>query len=348
MKAKLIVRNSRAFSNCYCFNKVKVKIGEDLLKREDNKVKEFVKKYNDYLFNVNYDKFKVFANYLQLIIARCYHIENEDLVLYMDELGIFANMENDYDIKVSKNHIFKHYLTVHIYVDKIIRENDCIYSIINKKKKLIYKKNEEYDNSKYDGDSIRNILHNLTSEEKIHQWISGPSEEQIKKIIELAPVPFLLKTDIKQIKQIECIYPFEDILLLTKSGLLIGNSIIAKGVAEICQLTPYRTYIIFENGDIEFYTNVSLDGGAIYSKKVEAMNGVFIAYLDYEKYLHVTTTINHQLRNDITFYNCVELQIRYIDDFNYVGSYGQKEEHNLILTTGKRMSLLSLDTYVGK
>ena len=325
-----------------------MEIGEDLVKREDNKVKDFIKKYGDYLFDVNYDKLKGFANYLQMIIARCYHIENENLTLYMDELGLFANRENEYAIEVSKNHIFKHYLTVHIYVDKIIREDDGIYGMIEKKKKLIYQSNKEYDKSKYDGDCIRNILHSLTSEEKIHQWVLGTSEEQIDKIMDLAPVPFLLNTNRKEIKQIECIYPFEDILMLTKDGLLVGTSIVANNVAEICQLTPYRTYIISKNGDIEFYTNTSLDGCTMQSKKVESMNGIFIAYLDYEKNLHVTTTAHHHPENDITFNNCIEFQVSDVDDFNYVGSYDQKEEHNLILITGKKKILLSLDMYVGK
>lgn len=348
MKSKLIVRNSRAFRNCFFFHNMKVEIGEDLLKREDNKVKEFIKKYSDYLFDVNYDKLKGFANYLQMIIARYYHIENENLTLYMDELGIFANRENEYAIKVSKNHIFKHYLTVHIYVDKIIKEDNSIYGMIDKKKKLIYQQNKEYDKSKYDGDRIRNILYNLTSEEKIHQWVLGTSEEQINKIMDLAPVPFLLNMDIKKIKQIECIYPFEDILMLTKDGLLVGTSIVFNNVAEICQLTSYRTYIIYKNGDIEFYTNTSLDGCTIKSKKVESMGGIFIAYLDYEKNLHITTTANHHLENDITFDNCIEFQVSDVEDFNYVGSYGQKEEHNLIIIGNKKKILLSLDMYVGK
>lgn len=87
----------------------------------------------------------------------------------MDELGIFTNLENDYGIKVIKNPIFKHHLTVHIYIDKIVKEKDCIYGLINKKRKLIYQKNLEYDNSKVDGYSVRNIIYDkeLTLEEKI-------------------------------------------------------------------------------------------------------------------------------------------------------------------------------------
>lgn len=43
MKKELIVRNKTAFSNCSCFNKVNIELGEDLLKRKDDKVKEFIK-----------------------------------------------------------------------------------------------------------------------------------------------------------------------------------------------------------------------------------------------------------------------------------------------------------------
>lgn len=337
MKTKLIVRNKRAFNNCFCFNKVNVEIGEDLLKREDEKIKEFIKKYDDYLYNVNYDQFKKYSNYLQLTIARVYHIKNELFTLYMDELDIFADLENDYDIKVLKNPIFKHHLTVHIYVDKIEKENDCIYRIINNKKKIIYQKNIEYDNSKLDGYSIRSIIYDkeLTMEEKM------------KKIITLAPIPFLLKMNINDIKQIECIYPFEDILIITKNGQLIGNTIYTNNVQEICQLTSYRTYIIFDNGDVEFYTNTLLNGLEIKAKKALSINGSFVAYLDYEKYLHITTLGSNYLGSNFDFDNCIEFSLWNIDDFNYVHDLDTNEV-SLILNAGKKRILFPLEIFVWK
>ncbi len=337
MKKELIVRNKKAFRNCFYLNKVEVEIGEDLLKRKDTKIKEFIKKYEDYLFNVNYDQFKKFSNYLQIVIARVYHIKNELFTLYIDELGLFTDLENDYDIKVIRNHIFKHHLTVHIYVDKIIKENDCVYGFINNKKRLIYQKNLEYDNGNLDGFSIRNTIYDkeLTIEEKI------------EKIITLAPIPFLLKIDINDIKQIECIYPFEDILILTKDGQLLGNTISANNVQEICQLTSYRTYIIFDNGDIEFYTNTLLEGVEVKSKKALSINGSFIAYLDYEKYLHITTLGSNYLGSNFDYDNCIEFSLWNIDDFTYVHDLVTNEV-SLILNTGKRRILFPLEIFVWK
>lgn len=337
MKTELIVRNKRAFTNCFCFNKVHVEIGEDLLKRKDEKIKKFIKKYGDYLYNVNYDQFKKYSNYLQLTIARVYHIKNELFTLYMDELGLFTNIENDYDIKVIRNPIFKHHLTVHIYVDKIEKENDCIYGIINNKKKLIYQKNVEYDNSKLDGYSIRSIINNkeLTIKEKV------------KKIIKIAPVLFLLKMDINDIKQIECVYPFEDILVLTNNGQLFGNTIHSNNVQGICQLTSYRTYIIYDNGDIELYTNTLLNGLEIKSKTALSVNNSFVGYLDYERYLHIVTLESNYLGSDFDYDNCIEFSLWDIDDFTYVHDLDTNEV-SLILNVGKKRILFPLEIFVWK
>lgn len=153
--------------------------------------------------------------------------------------------------------------------------------------------------------------------------------------------------NINDIKQIECIYPFEDILVLTKKRLLLGNTISVNNVQEICQLISYRTYIIFDKGDIESYTNTLLEGFELKSKKVLSINGSFVAYLDYEKYLHITKVGSNYLGSDFDYDNCVEFTLWDIDDFTYVHDLDINEV-SLILNAGKRRILFPLEIFIQK
>lgn len=58
MENKIIVRNSRVISEYFY---IKLEIGENLLRIIEKAIKEFIKTYEDDLFNSSYDAFKEFT-----------------------------------------------------------------------------------------------------------------------------------------------------------------------------------------------------------------------------------------------------------------------------------------------
>ena len=332
----LIVRNKRVLSDYFG---IQLETGEDLLKRTENNIKKFIKFYEENLFNVNYDKFKEFTKNTGLTIARVYHIKNSYNEFYVDELGIYAKFQNDYNITMEKEHIFKHHLTIHIYLDKIIKEKDCIYGLIDEQKKLIYKNNMEYDRSIYNGYMIRCINNDEDLSEK----------DKIEKILELVPKEILPKIEIEKIKQIECIYPFEDILILRDNGnLYVNGKLYAKNVRQLCHLTSYRTYIIFETENVEFYTNTLVDNSSIKfkSKKTLGKSGFFIAILSEDKDVFISTTGN-EIWDDFDLDNSIDFYLPNIDNFTYTFDSDNKVV-SLILMIDKKKILFPLDIIVRK
>lgn len=335
MENKIIVRNPRVMEEYF---HVLLEAGTDLFQRSEENIQEFIKKYEDYLFNANYDEFKDFAKKTGIIITRIYYRrKNDTLLFYMNELGIFTKYQNEYHILVEETPIFKNHLIVYVYVDDILIENDCIYEIKEETKKLIYRKNVHYDNCRYDGFSIRRILEN--SEFTL--------EEKVKLVKEKAPNTNLSKIEIKDLKQIECIYPYEDILILTNNGkLYVNDTLYACNVRELCSLTSYRTYIIYNNETIEFYTNArEFFGDSIPSKKTLCYKRFFIAWLNIKNQLEVEATGNETSSFGID--NVIYFYLMNIEDFTYTHDLVRKESCLLLTSNGTEIKF-PLEIYVCK
>ena len=310
---KLIVRNKRVLSDYF---NIQLEIEEDLFSRTEKNIKNFIKTYENFLFKENYDKFKEFTKKTGLSILRVYYVKNSYNKFYLDERGITSLFENDYDIPNDRNYVFKHHLTVHIYLDKIVNENNCIYGFIEGQKKLIYKENVAYNKVNYDGRTIRRIIY---QDDLV-------KEDMIKKVLTLLPKYVLPKLEIEQIKQIECIYPFDDILILKNNGdLFVNGNLYAKNVRELCCLTLYRTFIIFEDENVEFYTSTLIQSTSIIVKAIKtlAVSESFIGILTDEKDLFIST-ISSFCENDFDFDNCIEFYLSNVDDFTYTYDFDNK------------------------
>lgn len=311
---KLIVRNKRILSDYF---NVQLEAGEDLFNRTEQNIKKFIKNYENILFNENYDKFREFTRKTGLSILRVYHVQNSYNVFYLDERGIIANWENDYNIPNDRNHIFKHHLTIHIDLDKMINENNCIYGFLNEQKQLIYKENVAYNKVNYDGRTIRRIIYQEDLEK----------EDMIKKVLALLPRQILPKLEIEQIKQIECVYPFDDILILKNNGeLFVNGNLYAKNVRELCCLTSYRNYIIFEDENVEFYTCTFIKSMSMIVKAIKTLdvNGSFIGILTNEKDLFISTIGSDDCECDFDFDNCIDFYLSNVDDFTYTYDFDNK------------------------
>ena len=311
---KLIVRNKRILSEYF---NIQLETKEDLYNRTEENVKNFIKTYENVLFNEDYCKLKEFTEETGLSVLRVYHVQNSYNEFYLDERGIFAKWENDYDILNDNCYIFKHHLTIHIYIDKIVNENNCIYGFIKNQKKLIYKENEEYSKVKYDGRTIRGLIH----QEDLSK------EDMIKKICMLLPKQVFTKLKIEQIKQIECIYPFEDILILKNNGeLYVNGKLYAKNVRELCCLTSYRTYIIFENQNVELYTCTFIQSSSIIvnATKTLTVNESFIATLTDERDLFISTIGSDNCGSDFDYDNSIDFYLSDVDDFTYTYDFDNK------------------------
>ncbi len=304
---EIIVRNKRVISDYF---HASLETGEDLLKRRETNIKEFIKEYQDILVNEDYSQFKDFTVKTGLSILRIYHIDNRYEEFYMDELGMHTKWENDEGIPVEKDGIFKNHLTIHIYLDKMIKEKKEIVGFINNQKQFIYKEKKKENTPKYDGRKIREVLdqENLSEEEKL------------RKLKTLLPKEFFSKLKMSSIKQMKCIPPFEDFLLLKKNGdLFVNGRLYATKVREICYLTFYRTYLIFENEEVEFYTCPFINSAfpTVQCIKTQAVNQSFLASLTKEKDVFISMVGNEDIEADFDIDTCMDFYLSNIDDFTY-------------------------------
>lgn len=314
---KLIVRNERVLSDYF---QIPLKMGEDLCDRKEAKIKKFITAYEKILFQENYDKLESFTQETGINILRVYHLKGEyDLQeFYVDELGIFAKYENDYGIEEKKEIIWKHHLTVHLSLDKIVKEKNGVYGFVDGDKKLIYQTKRKCD-KRVDKEN-------------------------------LIPKSYLSQGEVEKVKQIECIYPFEDTLILFTNGdLFVNGKCYAKRVREVCPLTVYRTYIVFEDERVELYTCPFMKSSSPTSKnrKVLTVPHFFIAALTEERDLFISTIGSDDCDNDFDLDNCLDFYLSDIDDFTYTYDSDNKVA-TLNLIVGNQVILFPLYIRVRK
>lgn len=334
MENKVIVRNCNKVSDYFHLD---ISI-EDLLERREEKIVEFTNKYKDLLFDAGYDKFKDFTRSTGMFFLRVYHKKGDLLNVYLDELGIWANDKNDLKLFVDETYPCKQHLTVHIYVDDFYEEDGLIYAVIGNEKKLIYKRNKEYEQSLVKKSLLRGVVYD--------DKLSLP--EKIKQIYQILPDDFLLKLDVSKVKQLECISPFFDFFLLLDNGILfVNNQFYNNGVKEIFCLTTYRCYIIYMNGDIEEYTSIYWGGwSTICNNKKVICGKSFIAYLRDDKHLSVVILPSKYTICDIDFENTIQLDFYNIDDFSFDDSC--EDDEKLVLKSNDTEILFPTEIFVSK
>ncbi len=296
---KLIVRNKRVVSDYF---NIELEDKEDLFNRLEKKIKSFIKTYDVFLFSKPYDKLKELTKKTGLIILRVYHVQNSYNEFYLDELGMTAKWENDYGIPSDRYHIFKHHLTVHIYLDKIINEKKSIYGLINNQKFLIYKPKYNKNNN------LNKQLFFLKDDFKRNDSYKLSSKQNLIQIKE------------SEIKQIVLVYPFDDFLLLKNNGdLFVNGKLYAKGVRKLNCLTTYRTYIIFENESVELYTSTFIQSASSVYKNIKTLtvNKSFVAFFTDSKDLFISTVASDNCEIDFDFDNCIDFYLSCIDDVDY-------------------------------
>ena len=328
---ELIVRNKRVVSEYF---NIPLEDKEDLFNRTEKNIKKFIKTYQNVLVNDNYDKLKEFTKQTGLSILRVYHYKDSYNVLYLDERGMVSKWENDYHLLNDKDYVFKHHLTVHIYLDKVTIENNCVYGFVNDKKQLIYKEAKEYNKVNDEEKSIRKHIN--------QDYLL--TEGQIKKGLKLLSKQGLPKLAIKEIKQIMCVYPFYDILILKKDGnLFVNGQLYAKKVRELCCLTSYRTYIIFDDDSVELYTCpfISSASPTIKAIKTSSINESFLASLTSDKDLFISTIGSDNCSSDFDCDSCIDFYLSNVDDFSYTYDIDNKVS-TLNLIVGDKKILLPL------
>lgn len=327
MENKIIARNSRVIGKYF---NTSVEMGEDLLKRNEENIKEFINKYNEELFEFDYDKFKEFMKNINISITRVYQKKEERKKYYLNELGLFTNDDED-DMCIFKGH-----LTIYIYVDDIIYEEDNYYKVINGNKKLIYNEDSEEFNI-CDNYFIRTILfdNNKTIKEKVNE------------INDAIPDTFLSKVKINNIKRLECIYPYKDILILMDNGLLfVNDKLYNDNVRDICYLTTCHCYIIYNDESVEDYINDFEDWCNIYNhKKTLSYNNLFLVTLDENKKVVIETNCAIEVGNDFDYDNCIPIVMLGIDDVIY---RVEEEYPRLYLIVGNKEIEFPLDIHVWK
>lgn len=327
MIEEIIVRNKRVIGEYF---DIEINEGEDLLKRNEKNVKEFIDKYKVIFLNISYDKLDEFEENTGIIIKKEYRIKGKWLnylcPYYLDQLGIQTEDKYQNNIPVEESIVFKNHLTIVISVDSIIKENDDVYAITNNKKKLIYKRNDEYENSKLIRYKICDIIRNedLTIEQKVNS------------INEIMPSIDLTKINIKEINQIKCIWPYYDVLILTNNGNLFKNNrLYAKNVRELIKLASFRTYIIFHTQEVEMYTNAykKICNYDYPIKKVLACDELMVAMLDYKRNLHVHTIHNaNYCDRNFSWDGIISYGLCNVDDFKYTYN-SELDELNLIISS---------------
>lgn len=335
MKAKVIVRNSRVLSEYF---NIPLETGEDLLKRPEKKIKDFIEANKEILFKANYDQFEVLFQKTGIFISREYKNISEVTTAYLDECGIKLTFDDSKYEANANDLVSKSHLTIYIevkrfYSDSAIRnfycEGDDVYAIIEGKKEAIYIHNEKYDELICDRGEISWLLYteDLTLEEKI------------KEIIKKYPDSILKDIPLNKIKRVESIGPSKDLFVLTNNGeLYVNNYHYANNVRDICELTSYRTYLIYNNDTTELYVYhlpyasyplIENNKKVVFNNDLTAF---FIAMLDNDKNLFLSTLpFDEPSSCDID--DCIDLHFTNVDDISYTIDEG--EEHGKLIISSE-------------
>lgn len=123
----------------------------------------------------------------------------------------------------------------------------------------------------------RNIWHDFCLSNNI-----GNIKNQISIVKrELGEECISKKIDENEIKQIECIYPSCNVLVLLENGLVyLDGKLYRQHAKEICVMNPYESYIIYNDNMVETFTSKgSRDSNVNKYKKVICKHG-FLATLE--------------------------------------------------------------------
>lgn len=312
---------------------------DDLTEIVDQKVKNFLSKYENLLTSTKIEDINKFYEETGLIVTHLIKTKQDRAFkLYLDSMGLFSmydteNILPSVDGGYKKNFeektykVCNHHLLVVSTMDKLLEENNKIYSILEKSKKCIFELNKEYKDFKKSlcdrETKYRNIRHKFL--------YSDNAKEKINIIKKELKEDFLNYVSEDEIQQIECIYPFNNFLILLKDGTLyLDSKIYTHNVREICVINSYESYIIYKDNMVEPFTfNGCFHLGINKNKKVINENG-FFATLGTDNRL-VLTTVFENMGDELT-----HLYFDNVDNIEY-----DDKKNNLIMEKNNEQIMLS-------
>ena len=290
---RIIVENEERVG---LFLNTKIKQGEDLLKSNNNAVKNFLKEYSKYLYSNKCELLKEFYEKTGLMLVRECIIEknnNHQIVLY--------TMNKRFDSELSNDYIKRRIYTAHIIVQCFNDNVELSY------KKHMYEKNVKDLEL---GNSIRYTLscvcQNINSKVRaIEKYYDKNAFSRIK---------------INDIKQFEYTMLNNICILLKNGDLYLDSKLYATNVETLWHQDSYTYYIIYKDNSLEFLTTKFHPGHRCKHKKI-VCNNTILASL-YKKNVHITfiTDIPDE---------CVMTTIIGIDDIYTTA-------HSLYLIVGER------------
>lgn len=223
---KIIVDNNIRVGR---FIGIEIKHQEDILLNNNIKVKEFIKKYYNYLNSFKEKDMTQFFKLTGLILEHEYIEKNSYNRISFSSNGVYSwNFDKLENKPYSCNHhiIIETYVdTLEVYDDKIIANGEEIYTFEDIQKR-------DVNSSKWD-------LSMLSTDERI---------KYLKKKDYILP-------NVNNIKYI-LLDPFDNVLTLEKSGnMYINDYLYCTGVEYIFELNSMDLKIIYKNMKVEDYSS---------------------------------------------------------------------------------------------
>ena len=244
------------------FLNIKLKQGENLLKSNNQKVKKFLKEYNEYIYSNKCEKLKEFYQLTGLMLMH-------ECIIYDEQKTrqVVYSMNNCFDSESNNDYINNPIFLCHILVQSDCDTNDDFY-----KNKIFNKNIKQF----YLGNKIRYTLSCICS--NINSQIIN-----IEKLYDKNAFNNINKKEIKQI-----IYTMlNNLCILLKNGdLYLDGRLYATNVETIWKQDSYTNYIIYKDNAMEFLTSSFHSGNRVKHKKI-VYNNTILASL-YRNNVHLT------------------------------------------------------------
>lgn len=331
---KIIVANEKRVGEYF---NLQFEHGIDLTKIADKKVQNFLEQYEPLLTSTKIKDFNKLYEETGLIVTHLIKTKQDSAFeLYIDSIGICK--ANDMDnilpsVEENKYKVCNHHLLVISNVHELIEENSKIYAISNHRKKDIFELNQRYQTFK----NNLSIMEVKCRKIRYASCFSKDIKNQIniiKKEIGENKQNYIKE---ENIKQIECIYPFNQFLIVLKDGALyLNDKLYGHNVREICVMNSYESYIIYYDNTVEQYSfKRTFNSEITKNKKVICENG-FLATLNTDNHLLVTTVFENM--GD-------ELTHLYFDNIDNI-EYNKQEEYLIMEKNNEKIRMSTSPLFI--
>ena len=234
----------------------------DLLKINDKKVTNFLKKYSEYIYSNKCEKLKEFYQLTGLIVTHECQLFNDSC-----NRSIVYSMNNVFDTQSNSNWFKTRIYTTNIYVVSDYDTNNYEY------------RHEMYKKNKIDLKLGNEIRYNLSC-------ICNSINSKISHIENNYDKDAFNNIDKKNVKQIELTLLNNLCILLRDGTLYLDGKVYAKNVDTIWHQDSYTLYIIYKDNSFEFLTSKFPNCHRIKHKKI-VYNNTVLASL-YKKNAYIT------------------------------------------------------------